>query len=765
VAKGQFLANMSHEIRTPMNAVLGMLRLLHHTPLTERQLDYASKAESAAQSLLGLLNDILDFSKIDAGKMVLEVSPFRLDKLLHDLSVIVSANLNHKAVGVLFDIDPAAPQALSGDMLRLHQVLLNLCSNAVKFTAQGEVVAKISVLRQSAQEVTLRFAVRDTGIGIAPENQQHIFAGFSQAEAFTTRRFGGTGLGLSICRRLVALMGGELTLQSELGQGSTFAFEITLPITQEPLAEPPTRLEHFRLIGLQVLLVDDNPSARDILAAMLRQLGWQVDIAASGTDALALLQARAATGQAPYQALLIDWQMPGMDGWETLQRLQAMPSALKPVSTIMVTANGRDTLSQHNAQEQALLQGFLVKPVTASMLCDAVADALAGSPSLTSAPSSPASRPKPLQGLRLLVVEDNMINQQVAQEMLSAEGAQVQLAENGRVGVEAVRQAMLAGTPFDVVLMDIQVPVMDGYAATRALREELGLKQLPTIAMTANAMASDRAACLAAGMNDHVGKPFHLAQLTQLILEPTPLVQAPQAEPVAHVVISEPTPQKTSALMAALPPVDAVDSLAALERLGGNKALYVRVLRAFQVELASLPEQFDAELQAANLVTAERMLHTLKGLSSTVGATYLAAVARQAQLRVWRALDKNQPLDAIRLSGELHTALANTQTVIERVAVFYEQQDPDPAGAPTTRADQSDHAGNIDTALLREWLGLLKASDMRALAVFEQLQGKALLPDAPEWKEMREAMDAFDFKRAANLGRGLLEREQNPAAS
>ncbi len=560
VAKGQFLANMSHEIRTPMNAVLGMLRLLHHTPLTERQLDYANKAEGAAQSLLGLLNDILDFSKIDAGKMALEVRPFRLDQLLHDLSVIVSANVSRKPVEVLFDIDPATPQTLTGDVLRLHQVLLNLCSNAVKFTAQGEVVAKISVVRQNDQVVTLRFAVRDTGIGIAPENQQHIFEGFSQAEASTTRRFGGTGLGLSICRRLVALMGGELTLQSELGLGSTFAFEITLPIAQEPQSELPARLEHNRLIGLQVLLVDDNPTARDILAAMIRQLGWQVDAAPSGPEALALLQSRAAAGQAPYQVLFIDWQMPGLDGWETLQQLQTMAPTLKPTATIMVTSNGRDTLAQRSPQEQAWLQGFLVKPVIASMLFDAVADALAGSSGLPGTPLSPVARLKPLEGLRLLVVEDNVINQQVAQEMLSGEGAQVQLAENGRVGVEAVRQAILAGTPFDVVLMDIQMPVMDGYAASRALREELGLKQLPIIAMTANAMASDRAACLAAGMNDHVGKPFHLAQLTQLILKPTPLATTPQSEPVAPAAVNTPARPVALVPMSALPPVDAVDS-------------------------------------------------------------------------------------------------------------------------------------------------------------------------------------------------------------
>ena len=283
--------------------------------------------------------------------------------------------------------------------------------------------------------------------------------------------------------------------------------------------------------------------------------------------------------------------------------------------------------------------------------------------------------------------------------------------------------------------------------------------------MTANAMASDRAACLAAGMNDHVGKPFHLAQLTQLILKPTPLATTPQAESVAPATFNKPARPAAPVPMSALPPVDAVDSQGALDRLGGNQALYSRVLRAFLVELTNLPAQFDTQLKAANLVTAERMLHTLKGLSATVGATYLAAVARQAQLRVWQSLDKNQPLDAISLSGELRTALANTQTVIERVAAAYEQTRPDQAATPLRHTDPAHRLGGTDTALLREWIDLLKASDMRAQAVFEQLRDKALTPDAAEWQQMRQAMDVFDFKRAASLGNTLLEKEQSPVST
>ena len=522
-AKSQFLANMSHEIRTPMNAILGMLKLLQTTTLDMRQRDYADKTEGAAKSLLGLINDILDFSKIDAGKMQLDPQPFLLDRLLRDLSTILSSNVQDKNIDVVFDVDAALPSVLIGDAMRLQQILLNLAGNAVKFTSEGQVVVSVQLKAGSSAVSTVAFAVQDSGIGIAPEHQERIFRGFSQAEASTTRRFGGTGLGLAICKRMVELMGGVLELHSVPNVGSTFSFTLVLPHVTHAKDIPPDLQEAPRksLRPRRVLVVDDNVVARDLMVNLMRSWGWQTEAVASAEAALQQLNQQwtgAPETAPPIELICLDLHMPGLNGWATALRVREACRAHQATEPriILLSNNGSHELDQRSAVEQQCIDGFLVKPVTASMLHDALLRLEMTTASSIPQPETRRARQPRLQGLRILVVEDNAINQQIARELLSFEGAVVSIAANGQLGVDAISAASQV-QPFDAVLMDIQMPVLDGFGATVAIRRDLGLVDLPIIAMTANAMDSDRADCLAVGMNEHVGKPFNLNHLVAVL--------------------------------------------------------------------------------------------------------------------------------------------------------------------------------------------------------------------------------------------------------
>ena len=609
-AKSQFLANMSHEIRTPMNAILGLLSLLQSTDLGSVQIDYTRQAERAAKSLLSLLNDILDFSKIEAGKLELDLRTFEIERMMRDLSVVLSANDLQKPIEFLFDIDPLIPPCFLGDDMRILQVLMNLTSNAYKFTASGEVVTRIELLQLNESKATLRFAVEDTGIGIATDNQKHIFDVFSQAESNTTRKYGGTGLGLSICKRLLGLMGSDLKLDSKLGKGSTFYFDVTLPVAETPTLDSTDGWIAARK-PLTALVIDDNPVALEITAAMARSLGWQVDAASSGAQGISMVEQRALKGQMPYEAIVVDWEMNVLDGWQTLERIEVVSPLGKLPMTVMVSGHSRASLGKRTTREQARLSAYLVKPITADMLAESVSRGLRGQSNLRSANRPKLVKPKRLQGVKILVVEDNLLNQLVARELLSGEGASVEIADNGLNGVAAITNAK---TAFDVVLMDMQMPVMDGCTATRAIRQELGNLAIPIIAMTANTMASDKAACIEAGMNDHVGKPFDMPYLVQVILQ--------HLKSTDHGLV-EITTQ---------PDLNAIE--AAIQNMGGDTTLFVAILVEYLKELKDVPEQLAMHLKNSDLVSAHRLLHTLKGTSATVGAVHMSNVAKSMEEKV-----------------------------------------------------------------------------------------------------------------------------------
>ncbi len=733
-SKAQFLANMSHEIRTPMNAILGMLSLLQKTGLNNRQQDYANKTEAAAKSLLSLINDILDFSKVEAGKMTLEAQPFRMDELMRDMAVILSSNLSAKPVQVLFDIDPHIPAVVMGDAMRLQQVLINLGGNAVKFTLEGQVIVSAHVAALTSNMATLDFAVSDSGIGIAPENQEHIFDGFSQAEASTTRKFGGTGLGLAISKRLVEMMGGNLQLKSELDKGSVFFFQLKLPVVSRATPRLPAAVPAPTLVQ-RALVVDANAPALKLIGSMVQSWAWSLDNASDGTSAIELIKVRLKPGEFPFDVIFTAWDLSGVDGWELTKWVRKFCARLQLVQPVIVMlgSNSRETLERRSLDEQQLLNGFLLKPVTASMLLDA---AMRGGSAAVDRRrrDSPASSQRRLLGMHILVVEDNLINQQVAEELLSAEGANVSLAANGQIGVNAI-EAAATGRQFDAVLMDIQMPVMDGFTATRLIRKTLKFQDLPIIAMTANAMPSDREECLASGMNEHIGKPFDLSGLIAVLLRVTGFQQQPDD--------SQPSKQPSVPSREARPTIgdgSIVDFQTAVARMGGKEALYMRTAGEFARTLPTHVSEM-ASLSVDDSRQLAILAHTLKGTAATLGANPLSAAAAAIERLCKTGYD----------GAEITVAIGNLREAAgEALAALHREIDRADLPSPALATSRVNAVFDREAAMAAsdELLGLLEHNDLTALERFAE--HREALSCAPEaiFNALESALQSLDLDTA-----------------
>jgi PAS domain S-box-containing protein len=746
--KSEFLANMSHEIRTPMSAIIGMAYLALRTDLTPKQKDYIKKINTSAYALLRIINDILDFSKIEAGKLDIEHVEFHLEDVLDNLANLISVKTQDKGLELIIATSPDMPLNLVGDPLRLGQVLINLAENAVKFTEKGKIFVSAELVRQKNHEATLRFTVRDTGIGMTPKQADKLFHAFTQADTSTTRKYGGTGLGLTISKRLVDLMDGEIGFESEEGRGSTFSFTAVLGLQGE---EPQRQREEQcvgDLKGLRILVVDDSKTSQNILKSYLEAMSFSVSTADSGEDALIMLE-KAVRENLAFELVLMDWKMPGMDGVEASRRIkQEMKLPHIPV-IIMITAYGHEEVMKQ--AETLGLEGFLIKPASQSVLFSTIMEVFGKEFAKTTyAKMAPHMDPKGLKeimGARVLLAEDNEINQQVAVELLTQMGLIVDVAGDGKAALEAWQ----AGD-YDLVLMDIQMPVMDGLKATRRIRAVEQRRQsddpdppkpIPVIAMTAHAMSGDRDKSLAAGMNDHVTKPIDPNTLFATMVKWIPSAEREVPPEAAEKTQASPL-VKGRAMLSDMPGISVRNGLMRVEQ---NETLYRRLLQKFYQDHTDMTDKIKKALARNETTLALRLAHTMKGVSGNIGAKALQTLSGELESAIKQADSKNIDARVKRLDKAM-------QTVLESLKAIISEQDQ-----PKSDASQTEEAapGRLRELLIQLKPLVQKRQPRPSHAVMAEINGMVWPHQfTPQIEELDRLISKYQFKEAAAVVETLL---------